>query len=326
MLLRANVLAKGFSGVRPETLELLVGDAQRAASIRSIPSQGSVGASGDLAPLAHLALALVGEGECAVRGPAACPRPRRCAPPGLAPVVLRGQGRPGPHQRHAAHDRGRRARARRGAGASRARADVAGRAHRSTRSRAPTSPSTRASTRRGRTRARRASARNLRALLAGSAIRESHRDCGKVQDAYSLRCMPQVHGAARDALALRRRARSAIEMNAATDNPMVFAETRRAALGRQLPRRAGGHRRRRAGHRGGRARRHQRAAHRAAGEPALSGLPAFLTARRRPAARAYDRAGHRGRARLREQGRSPIPRASTRSPPRPTRRTTSRWA
>src|SRR5207247_6476630 len=69
-----------------------------------------------------------------------------------------------------------------------------------------------------------ASARNLRRLLAGSAIRESHRDCGKVQDAYSLRCIPQVHGAARDALAYVG-ATWDVEMNAATDNPMVFADT-----------------------------------------------------------------------------------------------------
>jgi histidine ammonia-lyase len=69
-----------------------------------------------------------------------------------------------------------------------------------------------------------ASARNLRRLLAGSAIRESHRDCGKVQDAYSLRCMPQVHGAARDALAYVTRTVE-IEINSATDNPMVFADT-----------------------------------------------------------------------------------------------------
>jgi histidine ammonia-lyase len=68
------------------------------------------------------------------------------------------------------------------------------------------------------------SAKNLRALLAGSALRESHRDCGKVQDAYSLRCIPQVHGAVRDALAYAERT-IAIELNAATDNPMVFAET-----------------------------------------------------------------------------------------------------
>ncbi|HEV7499318.1 MAG TPA: aromatic amino acid lyase, partial [Vicinamibacteria bacterium] len=69
-----------------------------------------------------------------------------------------------------------------------------------------------------------ASARNLRRLLADSPIRESHRDCGKVQDAYTLRCMPQVHGAVRDALEFARRTVS-IEINAATDNPMVFADS-----------------------------------------------------------------------------------------------------
>jgi histidine ammonia-lyase len=69
-----------------------------------------------------------------------------------------------------------------------------------------------------------ASAANLRRLLADSAIRESHRDCGKVQDAYSLRCIPQVHGAARDALAYVA-STFAVELNAATDNPMVFAES-----------------------------------------------------------------------------------------------------
>jgi len=68
-----------------------------------------------------------------------------------------------------------------------------------------------------------ASARNLKRLLAGSALRESHRNCGRVQDAYSLRCAPQVHGAARDALGFIRRTVE-IEMNGATDNPMVFAD------------------------------------------------------------------------------------------------------
>ena len=68
-----------------------------------------------------------------------------------------------------------------------------------------------------------ASARNLKRLLTGSAMRESHRNCGRVQDAYSLRCAPQVHGAARDAMAFIRRTIE-IEMNSATDNPMVFAD------------------------------------------------------------------------------------------------------
>ena len=80
MLLRANVLAKGFSGVRPETLELLVAMLNRGVH-PVVPSQGSVGASGDLAPLAHLALALVGEGECVFEGRRLPRRRRRCAPP-----------------------------------------------------------------------------------------------------------------------------------------------------------------------------------------------------------------------------------------------------
>ena len=199
MLLRANVLAKGFSGVRPETPRPAGRDAQRAASIRSCPCQGSVGASGDLAPLAHLALALdrrrpvrcstgraQPSGDGAARG-----RPRA----GRA----RGQGRPGPHQRHAAHDRGRRASPWPRPGGSRAPPTSRARSP-STPSRAPTSafdPRIHAARPHP---GQAASARNLRALLAGSAIRESHRDCGKVQDAYSLRCMPQVHGAVRDAL------------------------------------------------------------------------------------------------------------------------------
>src|SRR5262249_41150839 len=75
-----------------------------------------------------------------------------------------------------------------------------------------------------------ASAKNLRGLLAGSAIRESHRGCGKVQDNYALRCMPQVHGAARDAV---EHAREVLEreMNSATDNPLVFARGGRIVSG-----------------------------------------------------------------------------------------------
>ena len=87
MLLRANVLAKGYSGVRLETLERLVALLNRRVH-PVVPSQGSVGASGDLAPLAHLALALIGEGECVLRRPADAVGARRCAAAGLAPVVL----------------------------------------------------------------------------------------------------------------------------------------------------------------------------------------------------------------------------------------------
>ena len=84
------------------------------------------------------------------------------------------------------------------------------------------------------------------ALLAGSEIVESHVNCAKVQDPYSLRCMPQVHGAARDGIAFARRILE-VEVNSATDNPLVFVETERDRLRRQLPRPAGGARARRAG-------------------------------------------------------------------------------
>ena len=103
MLLRANVLAKGFSGVRLETLERLVAMLNRRVH-PIVPSQGSVGASGDLAPLAHLALALIGEGECDFDG-RRLPAAEALAGRRPRAARARAQGRPGPHQRHAAHHR-----------------------------------------------------------------------------------------------------------------------------------------------------------------------------------------------------------------------------
>jgi histidine ammonia-lyase len=219
MLLRANVLAKGFSGVRPETLDLLIAMLNRGVH-PVIPSQGSVGASGDLAPLAHLAVALVGEGECVHEG-RRVPSREALRAAGLAPVelfakeglaLINGTQLMTAVAGLALAEAGRLA----------PMADVAGaltldalkgtdvafdpRIHR-------------ARPHLGQA----ASARNLKRLLAGSPIRESHRDCGRVQDAYSLRCMPQVHGASRDALAYVARTVE-IEMNAATDNPMVFSD------------------------------------------------------------------------------------------------------
>jgi histidine ammonia-lyase len=220
MTLRANVLAKGFSGVRVETLELLLAMINRGIH-PAIPSQGSVGASGDLAPLAHLALALVGEGECRLDG-RSMPAAEALRTAQLAPVVL--QAKEG-----LALING-----------TQLMAAVTGLALLEAWRLAREADVTGALTLDGlkgtdvafdpRIHAARphpgqgASARNLRKLLANSAIRESHRDCGKVQDAYSLRCMPQVHGAARDALAFVTRTLE-IEINAATDNPMVFADT-----------------------------------------------------------------------------------------------------
>jgi len=220
MLLRANVLAKGFSGVRPETLDLLV--AMINAGVHPVvPSQGSVGASGDLAPLAHLALALVGEGQCTYEERVR-PSAEALSAAGLRPVVLEAK-------EGLALING-----------TQLMTAVAGLALAEAWRLARTADVTGALTLDAlkgtdvafdpRIHAARphpgqaASARNLRKLLAGSPIRESHRDCGKVQDAYTLRCMPQVHGAVRDALAFAPRTIS-IEINAATDNPMVFTDS-----------------------------------------------------------------------------------------------------
>lgn len=220
MLLRANVLAKGFSGIRPQTLDLLTEMLNRGVH-PVVPGQGSVGASGDLAPLAHLALALVGEGSSVFEGRAR-PSGEALAAAGLAPVVL--EAKEGLALINgtqlitavaglALAEAWRLART----------ADVAGALSVDALKGTDQAFDPRIHAARPHP-GQRASAHNLRMLLAGSAIRESHRDCGKVQDAYSLRCIPQVHGAVRDALAYVTSS-VAIEMNAATDNPMVFAET-----------------------------------------------------------------------------------------------------
>ncbi|HET7293958.1 MAG TPA: histidine ammonia-lyase [Vicinamibacteria bacterium] len=219
MLLRANVLAKGFSGVRPETLDLLVAMLNRGVH-PVVPAQGSVGASGDLAPLAHLAVALVGEGECVQEG-RRVPSARALRDAGLEPVELHakeGLALINGTQLMTAVAGLAAAEALRLAPA----ADVAGALTLDALKGTDVAFDPRIHAARPHP-GQAASARNLKRLLADSPIRESHRDCGKVQDAYSLRCMPQVHGAARDALAYALRSVE-IEMNAATDNPMVFAD------------------------------------------------------------------------------------------------------
>ena len=229
MLLRANVLAKGASGIREETLDLLVAMLDRGV-IPVIPERGSVGASGDLAPLAHLALVLVGEGEAFLFGP---PRPGAEGAPerlpgrealrraGLVPVVLQakeGLALVNGTQAMAAVGTLALLRAERLASL----ADLAG---------AMTLEGLLGSQRpfaaeiqavRGQL-GQVASAARLRALLAGSELNASHQGpgCHKVQDPYSLRCMPQVHGAARDGVTFCRQV-LAREVNAATDNPLVF--------------------------------------------------------------------------------------------------------
>jgi histidine ammonia-lyase len=220
LLLRANVLARGFSGVRPETLERLIELLNRRLH-PVVPSQGSVGASGDLAPLAHLALPLVGEGECIVAG-RRLSGAEALAAAGLVPIALEpkeGLALINGTQLTTALGALAVARAERLARS----ADVVGALTLDALLGTDVAFDPRIHAERPHP-GQQASARNLRRLLAGSALRESHRHCGRVQDAYSLRCMPQVHGAARDALDYARRAHL-VEMNAATDNPMVFADT-----------------------------------------------------------------------------------------------------
>ncbi len=220
MLLRANVLAKGFSGVRIETLDLLVEMLNRRVH-PVVPSQGSVGASGDLAPLAHLALALVGEGECAFGGhrlgAADALRAAGLAPLALEPkeglALINGTQLMTAVGGLAVAEALRLARS----------ADVVGALTLDALEGTDVAFDPRIHAARPHP-GQAASARNLKRLLAGSAVRESHRDCARVQDAYSLRCMPQVHGAARDALDYVARTH-VVEMNSATDNPMVFAAT-----------------------------------------------------------------------------------------------------
>ena len=219
MLLRANTLAKGFSGARVETIELLLG-VLGAGIVPHVPSRGSVGASGDLAPLAHLALPLVGEGEATVDG-------RRVSgaealvKAGLSPITLaakEGLSLINGTQFMTAMASLALVRAQRLARV----ADVACAMSVEALQATPTSfhPAIHAARPLpGQER----SAASLRALLDGSAIVESHRWCDKVQDAYSLRCAPQVHGASRDLLDHVERT-VAVELNAATDNPLVLLD------------------------------------------------------------------------------------------------------
>src|SRR5881275_407689 len=219
MLLRANALAKGFSGARARPVELLIECLNRGV-LPDVPSRGSVGASGDLAPLAHLALPLVGEGEAWVDG-------RRLdgaaalAEVGLEPVSLEakeGLSLVNGTQFMAAFGALGLARARRLAKAADIACCLAVESLQGSRtSFLPQIHATRPLP------GQATVAANVLQLLEGSAIIESHRWCDKVQDAYSLRCAPQVHGAARDLLAYAE-ATVAVELNAATDNPLVLVD------------------------------------------------------------------------------------------------------
>jgi len=219
LLLRANVLARGHSGVRPLIAEYLLTLLNRNV-LPVIPSRGSVGASGDLAPLAHLALVLIGEGEAFVGERRQSGR-AALAKAGLKPLHLEAkEGLSLVNGTQAMLALGllalRRCRLLVDA------ADVAGALSLEALKGTPVAFDPRIHRLRpylGQV----AVAANLRALLAGSEIRASHVDCPRVQDAYSLRCMPQVHGAVRDALDYVRTTLS-VEMNSVTDNPIVFPD------------------------------------------------------------------------------------------------------
>lgn len=219
MLLRANALAKGYSGARVETVELLLACLNRGV-LPVVPARGSVGASGDLAPLAHLALPLVGEGRAVVNGELLGGADALRAV-GLEPIRLaskEGLSLINGTQFMTAMAALGLVRARRLA----ATADLA--CALSLESLQGSRSSFMPAVHRARPlKGQLESAENVWRLLEGSAIIESHRWCEKVQDAYSLRCAPQVHGACRDLLGYAE-ATVTIELNSATDNPLVLVE------------------------------------------------------------------------------------------------------
>jgi histidine ammonia-lyase len=219
MLLRANVLAKGLSGVRPVVVERLC-DLLNHHVYPVIPCRGSVGASGDLAPLAHLALVLIGEGEVFSESVTITGREAFEAI-GVPPLEL--QAKEG-----LALVNGTQATLACGLISwNRARqlldmADLAGAMSLEALKGSPVAFDPRihqARPHRGQVRV----AERLERFLRQSEIRESHIDCGRIQDAYSLRCIPQVHGPVRECVDYTRDIAS-VEINSATDNPLVFAE------------------------------------------------------------------------------------------------------
>jgi histidine ammonia-lyase len=221
LLLRANVLASGFSGARPLVIDTLIAMLEKGVT-PVIPEKGSVGASGDLAPLAHLALAAIGEGEVFYKGerlPAATALERAQIAPltlevkeGLA--LLNGTQAMGAVGALALHRAERIVRV----------ADVAGAMTLEALKGTPVAFDERIHAARPHP-GQIAVAAHLRELLQDSEIRQSHLvGDPRVQDAYSVRCMPQVHGAIRTALDHAKQVVE-IESGSATDNPLVFSDT-----------------------------------------------------------------------------------------------------
>ena len=220
LLLRANALAKGFSGVRCAIVELLL-DLLNCGLHPIVPEQGSVGASGDLAPLAHLALVLIGEGEAQVEGKIV-PGRQALQLKNLQPVTLlakEGLALVNGTQVMAAVgglvvlEAERLAKVADIIGAMSLEAQL-GSCKAFSKDIHDVRPHP----------GQQASANNLRRLLVQSALMESHAGCPLVQDAYSLRCMPQVHGASRQVFAHGRSVLE-IEINSATDNPLIFSDS-----------------------------------------------------------------------------------------------------
>jgi histidine ammonia-lyase len=222
MLQRANVLAKGYSGCRVRVIDSLI-QMLNAGVHPVIPSRGSVGASGDLAPLAHQALVVIGEGEAFYRGER-LKGGEALARAGIEPLTLEAK-------EGLALLNGTQAMTAVGglallaAQALANAADITGAMTLEALKGTPVAFDEKIHAARPHP-GQMESARRLRELIEGSEIRESHRDCTvdpRVQDAYSLRCMPQVHGAVRDSLAHAGRIMQ-IEINSATDNPLIFAD------------------------------------------------------------------------------------------------------
>jgi histidine ammonia-lyase len=221
MLLRANSLAKGYSGVRAVVIDTLCEMLNRGVT-PFVPSQGSVGASGDLAPLAHLALTLIGEGECVDTSGARISSADALKQAQIKPLVLeaketislingtQGMLAVGTLALLAAETLVDSADVLGGLCCDALQGTDAAFDERIHKARPHAGQMK--------------TAANLRKMLEGSQIRESHRNCGRVQDAYSLRCIPQVHGAVRDTLAHCREVFE-IEANSAVDNPLVFITT-----------------------------------------------------------------------------------------------------
>ena len=219
MLLRANALAKGYSGVRADLIRFLL-DMLNCGVCPRIPQRGSVGASGDLAPLAHLALVIMGEGECISNG-RRVPARAVLDEAGLAPMTL--QPKEG-----LALINGTQVMAALGclvvtdAASLLKSALIAGAMSMEALKGTDKSLDEKLHAVRPHPGQLRCAA-NMRRLVAGSEIIASHKGCQKIQDAYTLRCIPQVYGAVTDTIDHARRVLD-IEINSATDNPLIFAD------------------------------------------------------------------------------------------------------